>query len=72
MLTTTPPPATPAVPGGASAIWTSARSATNGWAVTATAAGEWIEFKEINFSAGNYRFPIRYSALAIAHAPPAH
>ncbi len=37
---------------------------TNGWAVTATAAGEWIEFKEINFSAGNYRFPIRYSALA--------
>ena len=37
---------------------------TNGWAVTTTAAGEWIEFKEINFSAGNYRFPIRYSALA--------
>lgn len=35
---------------------------TNGWAVTSTAAGEWIEFKEINFSAGNYRFPIRYSA----------
>jgi hypothetical protein len=37
---------------------------TSGWAVTATAAGEWIEFKEINFSAGNYRFPIRYAALA--------
>jgi hypothetical protein len=37
---------------------------TNGWAVTTTAAGEWIEFKEINFSAGNYRFPIRYSAVA--------
>ncbi len=37
---------------------------TNGWAVTATAAGEWIEFKEINFSAGNYRFPVRYAALA--------
>lgn len=37
---------------------------TSGWAVTATTAGEWIEFKEINFSAGNYRFPIRYSALA--------
>jgi hypothetical protein len=37
---------------------------TNGWAVTTTAAGEWIEFKEINFSAGNYRFPIRYSSLA--------
>jgi len=38
--------------------------APNGWAVTATAAGEWIEFKEINFSAGNYRFPIRYGASA--------
>ena len=38
--------------------------ATNGWAVTATAAGEWVEFKQINFSAGNYRFPIRYAALA--------
>jgi hypothetical protein len=37
---------------------------TNGWAVTTTAAGEWIEFKEINFSSGNYRFPLRYSALA--------
>jgi hypothetical protein len=37
---------------------------TNGWAVTATAAGEWIEFKQINFSAGNYRFPIRYAATA--------
>jgi hypothetical protein len=37
---------------------------TSGWAVTATAAGEWIEFKEINFSAGNYRFPIRSAAAA--------
>jgi hypothetical protein len=36
---------------------------TNGWTVTATTAGEWIEFKQINFSAGNYRFPIRYAAL---------
>lgn len=35
----------------------------SGWAVTSTAAGEWVEFKQINFSAGNYRFPIRYAAL---------
>jgi hypothetical protein len=37
---------------------------TNGWSVTATAAGEWIEFKDIQFSAGNYKFPVRYSATA--------
>jgi len=37
---------------------------TNGWAVTATTAGEWVEFKQINFSLGNYRFPIRYAASA--------
>jgi hypothetical protein len=37
---------------------------TNGWVVTATAAGEWIEFKDIQFSAGNYIFPVRYSSTA--------
>jgi hypothetical protein len=37
---------------------------TNGWTVTSTAPGEWIEFKEIIFSTGNYRFPVRYAALA--------
>jgi VCBS repeat-containing protein len=37
---------------------------TNGWAVTATAAGEWIEFDAIQFSAGNYKFPVCYSSTA--------
>ncbi|MDB6018239.1 MAG: Carbohydrate binding family 6 [Pedosphaera sp.] len=40
---------------------------TNGWVVTATTAGEWIEFREIQFSAGNYAFPVRYSSTA-SHA----
>jgi Domain of unknown function (DUF5010)/DUF5010 C-terminal domain/F5/8 type C domain len=34
----------------------------SGWAVTATAAGEWIEFDAIQFSAGNYKFPVCYSS----------
>jgi hypothetical protein len=32
-----------------------------GWAVTNTAAGEWIEFESLDFSAGNYEFLPRYS-----------
>jgi len=34
-----------------------------GWAVTNTAAGEWIQFDKVDFSPGNYRFPIRYSTV---------
>jgi hypothetical protein len=34
----------------------------SGWAVTNTAANEWIQFNKIYFSPGNYKFPIRYSA----------
>lgn len=36
----------------------------SGWAVTGTAAGEWIQFTNLQFSAGNYKFPVRYSAAA--------
>jgi len=32
-----------------------------GWAVTNTAANEWLEFDGVTFSPGNYKFPIRYS-----------
>ncbi len=32
-----------------------------GWAVTNTAAGEWIEFDNLDFSAGNYEVLARYS-----------
>lgn len=35
-----------------------------GWVVTNTAAGESITFRDIGFSPGEYRFPIRYSAAA--------
>ncbi len=35
-----------------------------GWAVTNTAAGEWIEFEKLDFSAGNYEFLPRYSTSA--------
>jgi hypothetical protein len=35
-----------------------------GWAVTNTAAGEWIEFESLDFSAGNYQFLPRYSTSA--------
>jgi hypothetical protein len=33
----------------------------SGWAVTDTAPGEWIEFDDVNFSAGNYRFVAEYA-----------
>lgn len=33
-----------------------------GWAVTNSAAGEWVQFNKIDFSPGNYRFAIRYSS----------
>jgi hypothetical protein len=36
-------------------------STGTGWAVTNTAAGEWIQFNSVDFSPGNYRFSIRYS-----------
>lgn len=42
----------------------SAENLGSGWVVTDTAAGEWIEFKKVHFSSGNYRFPIRYSAAS--------
>jgi len=37
-----------------------------GWAVTSTAAGEWIEFDDVDFSAGNYRFIAKYATNADA------
>ncbi|HEY4104571.1 MAG TPA: DUF5010 domain-containing protein, partial [Polyangiaceae bacterium] len=33
----------------------------SGWAVTDTAASEWLEFRDIDFSAGNYEFIANYS-----------
>ncbi|RYD71137.1 MAG: carbohydrate-binding protein, partial [Verrucomicrobiaceae bacterium] len=36
-------------------------STGGGWAVTNTAAGEWIEFANFVFSPGNYKFAIRYA-----------
>ncbi|HVE16893.1 MAG TPA: DUF5010 domain-containing protein [Chthoniobacterales bacterium] len=33
----------------------------NGWQVGWTAPGEWLEFKDVFFSPGNYKFPIRYA-----------
>lgn len=36
----------------------------SGWAVTGTVAGEWIAFTNFQFSPGNYKFPVRYSATA--------
>jgi hypothetical protein len=41
-----------------------ANSTGGGWAVTNTAAGEWIQFDGLSFSAGNYKFPICYSSTA--------
>jgi len=32
-----------------------------GWAVTDTAGGEWIEFDDVDFSSGTYRFIARYA-----------
>lgn len=33
----------------------------SGWAVSNTTAGEWIQFNSLSFSAGNYKFPVRFS-----------
>jgi hypothetical protein len=33
----------------------------SGWAVTNTAAGEWIEFDAVDFSSGNYEFIANYA-----------
>jgi hypothetical protein len=38
-----------------------ALSNSSGWTVTNTAAGEWIEFDDVDFSAGNYQFIVKYS-----------
>ena len=35
-----------------------------GWAVTYTAATEWIDFTNFPFSMGNYRFSVRYASTA--------
>lgn len=35
--------------------------AGGGWAVTDTAPGEWIEFADVDFSSGTYRFTARFS-----------
>ena len=40
-------------------------SSGGGWAVTDTAAGEWIEFQNFVFSPGNYKFAIRYAATTV-------
>ncbi|HTJ78411.1 MAG TPA: DUF5010 domain-containing protein [Rariglobus sp.] len=45
-------------------MFKSSKSGGGGWAVTNTAAGEWIQFNAIRFSEGNYKFPIRYSSTA--------
>jgi hypothetical protein len=34
---------------------------SSGWAVTNTAPGEWIEFDDVDLSAGNYRFAADYA-----------
>lgn len=38
-----------------------ALSANSGWVVTSTAAGEWLEFADVDFSSGNYQFVAQYS-----------
>jgi autotransporter-associated beta strand protein len=38
----------------------------SGWAVTGTVAGEWIQFTNLQFSPGNYKFMVRYSS-ALPH-----
>ena len=37
--------------------------ANSGWAVTNTAAGEWIEFDKVDFSAGTYQFAAKHSSV---------
>jgi hypothetical protein len=39
-------------------------STGGGWAVTDTQAGEYLQWNDINFSAGNYKFPLCYSGTA--------
>ena len=34
----------------------------SGWVITGTVAGEWIQFDGVQFSAGNYKFPVCYSS----------
>jgi hypothetical protein len=41
-------------------------SGGNGWQVGWTGAGEWIEFKNVYCSAGNYKFPVRYACSGSA------
>jgi hypothetical protein len=36
----------------------------SGWAVTNTAVGEWLEFDNVDFSAGNYKFVAKYATTA--------
>jgi hypothetical protein len=36
----------------------------SGWAVTGIMAGEWIQYTNLQFSAGNYKFPVCYSSTA--------
>ena len=38
-----------------------ALSANAGWVVTNTAAGEWVEFDKVDFSAGSYKFIAKHS-----------
>jgi hypothetical protein len=40
-----------------------ALSANGGWAVTNTAAGEWIEFDKVDFSAGTYQFAAKHASV---------
>jgi len=43
--------------------------ASSGWAVTDTAPGEWIEFSNVDFSAGTYKFVAEYSTSSASSAP---
>jgi len=39
----------------------------SGWAISPTVAGEWIEWDGLSYSAGNYKFPMRYSSAVAGH-----
>jgi hypothetical protein len=43
--------------------------ASSGWAVTNTAPGEWIEFSNVDFSAGTYKFAAKYATSGASSAP---
>jgi hypothetical protein len=47
-----------------------ALSSGSGWAVTDTAAGEWLEFTALDFSAGNYEFIANYATTDGPSANP--